>query len=1248
MKNIIKQLWLVTSLILAASLILLMSDRGQRIGHSDRKAGSYPSIAIMQISSTTLLDSHVAGVLDRLEEKGYRSADGKNIHLFNPQGDYSTANAIAREIVNNPYDIVITSSTTALQIFSKANTAVQKTHVFGAVTDPYGAGVGITGPEPDQHPPYLAGVGTFQPVKNTIRIAFEMNPGLKRLGVVWNPGEQCSEACLKEAREICRELGIELIEAIATNTSEVSDALRSVIAKNVDAIWIGGDTVANASMGLIINLAAQAGIPVFSNDPMDADKGALFGLGADYFTVGQYTADIAVAILEGRKASTFRIENVIPEKLGFNQTVLANLKGKWKMTMTVQKLLLKQQASLAGQRLEPEPGQAYRVGLSYIVPAPVFEIAIRGFRDGLKDLGFIENENLELILQHANGDMSFLPQATANLVQQKPDILVAMSTPCLSSAIAHSDGLKIAFGIVSAPLEAGAGKSFEKHLPNVTGIVQLIPSEELFEWTTKLFPKVKRIGALYNPSEANSAKEVLDLEKILNRLDLKLIKVAIYNTSEIPENIRALLAKNVDLVFAMADNTVANGMPAMVKACEQQGVPIIAEDIALMGTGAIISCAPGPYSDGRDLAELTARILLGESPADIPIVPGKKNELTLDLAALEKAGSIVPLDLLKRADVFFNIRSEAKTPVKIVLVNLIENTSLLQAIDGVKAALSEMGLQEGSDFVLKQYCAQGDMSQLSQILDRVQMDKPAALITVTTPVFIAAVKKNFDFPLIFTVASDPEKLGLFKTGRPNNVCGIHDDPPVDQVLAMAKKYDPALGSVGIIYDASQMNALISVEKLRKAGLDQHINILETTVTTVSDLSVATQSVIQRGARALIISADNLVTTGFPAIHKVAQGAGIPIYVTNIDLIEKGAAGGVGDNYFDWGRQSGQLAVRVLAGVAPSDLPIIPTQENIRVEQKTRSASVTRSKPFKLRIVLYSETEFAERCRDGLIDGINKAGYTEGRDYLLTTYNAQGDMSTLSSIMTTVKSDHVDLLMVVSTPTLQAALRQAGEQTRIVFTGVGDGVKAGAGKSETDHLPNVTGISTRSAFDGMARIIKKTLPDARRVGTLFTPGEINSVLYKDWFKEALEKEGLELVAVPVSSSTDVAQSAIELCGKKIHVLGQVVDNLTRPGFALIARKAADNNLPVYVFDSDQMKYGGVVCLARDYYDAGLEAAEKAIRILKGENPKDIPFNNTRSEKLILNPVLAKKYKLRISTELMDKATIYSPKEQQDNP
>lgn len=658
MKNLIRDLWLAITLIMGASALLLFSDLEQRQnGKQDITGKEYPSIAIMLIRSTPILDNHVSGIMSRLTELGFVSSDKSNIRIFNPQGDLGTANAIARDLANGPWDMVITSSTLSLQTFAKANQTVKKLHVFGAVTDPVGTGSGITGPGADQHPPYMSGIGTFQPVKRAFEVARELNPAIKKIGVVWNPGEQCSEACLREARQICEKLGIELVEAIATNTSEVSEAARSLLSKGVEAIWIGGDTVATASAGMIINLARQAGIPVFTNDPADAASGALFGVGADYVTVGTYTADMAVAILQGKKPSEFRIENVIPELLKVNEQVLQSMGKSWKMSPAVTEALRKQD----------EKGQ--------------------------------------------------------------------------------------------------------------------------------------------NSGEAK----------------------------------------------------------------------------------------------------------------------------------------------------------------------------------------------------------------------------------VMTP-------------------------------------GVHPD-----------------------------------------------------------------------------------------------------------------------------------------------------------------------RPYKLRIVLYSETEFAERCREGLLDGIRKAGLQEGKDYELIVYNAQGDMSTLSSIMTTVRSDQVDLLMVVSTPALQAALRQAGTETRIVFTGVGDAVKAGAGKSESDHLPNVTGITTRSPFDEMALLIRETLPAVKEVGTLFTPAEINSVLYKDWFMEALQKQNIGLKAVPVTSSADVPQSATELCRSRIDMVCQIVDNLTRPGFALIARKAADNHLPVYVFDSDQIKSGGVICLSRDYYDAGLEAAEVAVRVLNGEKPADIPFSNTRSQKMIYDSDLAAKFKLNLSADFIRTAT-----------
>jgi ABC-type uncharacterized transport system substrate-binding protein len=545
------------------------------------------------------------------------------------------------------------------------------------------------------------------------------------------------------------------------------------------------------------------------------------------------------------------------------------------------------------------------------------------------------------------------------------------------------------------------------------------------------------------------------------------------------------------------------------------------------------------------------------------------------------------------------------------------------------------------------------MSQLSQIIDAALLEKPDAVVTLSTAAMIASAKKIRDVPVIFTVASDPVKAGAFSEGkRPDNFCGIHDDPPLDEILKMAKENNRGLSSVGIVYDASQINSMISVEKLRSAGQQQNIRVLEATASSVTDLDAATRSVIQKGAKAIIISADNLANTGFSVIHKAASASGVPIYVSNLMQVEKGAAGGIGDDYRSWGRQSGILAAKVLAGASPSMLPIRPTDDRRRIDPSAAKLSQPSSPLLsdakipmqlkKLSMVLYSETEFAERCREGIMAGLKQSGLAEGTDYELKHYNAQGDMSTLSSIMTTIRADRPDLLFVISTPSLQAAIRQTGSETRIVFTGVGDGVQAGAGKSETDHLPNVTGVTTSSDFEGMAAILKETLSGVSAVGTLFTPAEINSEIYKERLKSALYKHKVSLVAIPVTSAADIAQAADELCRNRIQAVVQIVDNLTRPGFALISGKAAAANLPVYVFDSAQMKEGAVICVARDYYDAGIETAQKAVRILKGENPANIPFNNTRSEKLMLNYELAEKYRLNLSESLKSRATPFTSK------
>ncbi|MDK2848159.1 MAG: hypothetical protein PWP34_1512 [Desulfuromonadales bacterium] len=1234
MLKICKHLSLGLTLITVASAVLLFSDLDHRVGSVSQRR--MPRIALMQFNATMLLDDTVRGMREGLRNAGF--AEGRNVEIehFNATGDYATANAMAQDIVSGNYDLILTASTPALQIMAKVNRNKKIPHVFGAVTDPYGAGVGITGPESGQHPPYLTGVGTFQPVAAAFETAHKLRPDLIKVGTVWNPGEQNSEACVLKARAVCRKLGMELIEANAGHASEVADAVRSVLARGAQAVWVGGDTVATSAFTGIMAAARVANVPVFSNDPNDASRGALFGLGASYDAVGEACGSMAADILRGKAPAQYRIEDLAPEVLSLNEALLDRL-SQWRVPEEVRR---KAEASLVSRRdAGPEAGRTYRVGILSFAPDPIFEKATRGIVEGFAEAGFVAGKNLELKKMHPNGDMSLLPQVTRDLADSGCDLIIPLSTPCLASVCALVKDIPVVFGVVSAPIEAGAGENFKNHRQNVTGAVWTAPYREAFVWLKKIYPDCRRVGVIYNASEANSRRELETTRKMLAALGMTAETRTIGNSSEISQAFQSLVSAGVDAVFGMGDNTVVSSFSALTVACRKHRIPLIADDRSLMGTGALLSVGASPVAEGRHVAKMAARVLLGATPADMPFESSRESETAVDLAAARHLGVSLPAGLLQKADLFLHLHERHERPLRIAMLTIADNTGLQAADRGVIKGLVAAGLQEGRDFTVERLNAQGDLAQVPQLLDAARSRDPDLIVTISTPVLMAVARKITDIPIVFTVASDPKLLGLFEKGRPGNITGVHDDPPLGALLDMACRHNPRLEKVGILYDPAQSNALISVNKLRKACKQRGVGLVEAVASNVSDLPSGVQAIVQQHADAILLSADNLVFTGFPAIIRGARAASVPVFATEPALVKQGATGAIGDDYDAWGVQSGRLAAKVLAGVPPAVLPIEKTRVQCTLTPRLgMSAGVMgpeTARPHEVRIVAFNDAHFAEAGRDGILAGLKEHGLEEGRNFNVRIFNAQGDIATLSSIMTSIRAEKVDLLMAISTPVLQAALRQCGE-TPIVFTCVGDGVRAGAGKSVTDHLPNVTGITTRSPFKGMARLLSRTMPGIRRVGTLFTPSEINSVLYKDWLAEALKPEGIELVAIPVMSTAETAEGAAALMREDIHAVCQIADNATRPGFGQIVRQADARGLPVFCFDSGGAREGASVVLARDFYSAGRESADLAVQVLSGADPGNIPFANTRTEKFIINPQAARRFGLIVPDELLRKA------------
>ncbi len=309
--------------------ILLLLDLENRHTSAHRKL---PQIAIFKMTSRVVLDEAEKGILNALETRGL--TDGKTciIRRFCAEGDLPTANMFAQNIIGSKFDLVITISTPALQVMANANRKGKVMHIFCTVTDPYGSGVGITGTAPDQHPPHLVGIGTFQPVEKTFEIAKRMKPDLKKVGVVWCTSETCSEACVKLARKKCRELGIELVEMGVDNTTQILEAAMSLTLRGVEALWVGGDNVVETGIDQVVNAANRARIPLFTNNPYNVYGNILFAFGAEYFEVGKAAGNMAADVLEGKSTRKIGVENVVPNKLRVNPEALKNLKDKWNIS----------------------------------------------------------------------------------------------------------------------------------------------------------------------------------------------------------------------------------------------------------------------------------------------------------------------------------------------------------------------------------------------------------------------------------------------------------------------------------------------------------------------------------------------------------------------------------------------------------------------------------------------------------------------------------------------------------------------------------------------------------------------------------------------------------------------------------------------------------------------------------------------------------------------------------------------------
>lgn len=320
---------LAALLIVAASSLLLYSEPAQRTAGYDTAP---PRVALVQIASQQALDDGANGIVERLAERGFVDGRTMNLTRFNAQGDLPTANDIARRVTDGSFDLIITVSTAAAQTVANANRQARIRHVFGIMTDPFSAGLGINREDPLDHPPYLSGYGSLVSTAEAIKLARRLNPSMKRLGLLWHTAEANSLVYAEAARAACADLGIELLEANADTGSAVAETAASLISRGVDAVIVTGDVVVLSAIDALINTATKGNVPVFTLIPPNVDKGAIFDLGANYPAIGREIGNLAADVLEGRDLAGVPVENRAPPSFMLNLQALQRFAPAWQVT----------------------------------------------------------------------------------------------------------------------------------------------------------------------------------------------------------------------------------------------------------------------------------------------------------------------------------------------------------------------------------------------------------------------------------------------------------------------------------------------------------------------------------------------------------------------------------------------------------------------------------------------------------------------------------------------------------------------------------------------------------------------------------------------------------------------------------------------------------------------------------------------------------------------------------------------------
>ena len=266
--------------------------------------------------------------------------------------------------------------------------------------------------------------------------------------------------------------------------------------------------------------------------------------------------------------------------------------------------------------------------------------------------------------------------------------------------------------------------------------------------------------------------------------------------------------------------------------------------------------------------------------------------------------------------------AHAQDAVSVAVTAIVEHPALDATRDGVRDELEENGYVVGENLEFTYESAQGNQATAVQIARQFIGDQPDVIVPISTPSAQAVVAATNDIPVVFTAVTDPLGAQLIAdVDMPGgNVTGLSDLSPLADHLQLVRTFLPEAETLGVIYNPGEANAVSLVSLLTEMAPDYGLTMVEAAAPRSADVQGAAQSLVGR-VDAIYVPTDNTVVSALEAVLAVGDDNDVPVFTGDTDSVTRGSVASIGFDYYQVGRQTGAIVLRVLNGEDPGTIPV---------------------------------------------------------------------------------------------------------------------------------------------------------------------------------------------------------------------------------------------------------------------------------------------------------------------------------------